>query len=197
MKTTKGDQLDLSRRLRQGDIAALEELYNLYFDRIYSMVFNQVGRDHSNAEDVTQETWLAATKSAKKFKGQSEPYTWLCSIAWHKVRDFQRRHYRQMAKEQSPADQPDIAKVRQILDTQPLPQELLEQEGTQELVRSALSALRSQYQQVLILKYVEDMPMREIGYVLRKSTRSVDGLLRRARVALRDKIIQMSGEYGV
>jgi RNA polymerase sigma-70 factor (ECF subfamily) len=84
-----------------------------------------------------------------------------------------------------------------MLDTQPLPQELLEREGTQELVRRALSALPGQYQLVLILKYVEDMPMKEIGYVLGRSTKSVDGLLCRARAALRDKIIQMSGEYGV
>jgi RNA polymerase sigma-70 factor (ECF subfamily) len=197
MKPAKGDELDLASRLRQGDTGALEELYDLYFDRIYSVIFNQVGRDHSNAEDVTQETWLAAVKSVKRFKGQSEPYTWLCSIAWHKIRDFQRRHYRQMVKQQSPADQPDVATLRQMLDTQPLPQELLEREGTQELVHRALFALPGQYQQVLILKYVEDMPMKEIGYVLGKSTKSVDGLLRRARVALRDKIIQMSGGYGL
>jgi len=174
--------------LSTGDATAIEELYRLYFDRIYSMVFNQVGRDHGNTEDVVEEAWLAVVKSAKKFKGQSQPYTWLCGIVWHKIRDFQRRHYREMSKLERFSSQSAIPKL-ELIDVEPIPQEVIEQEETRELVRRALSALPGHYQQALTLKYLENMPASEIGQVMVKSTKSVESMLDRARLALREQII--------
>jgi RNA polymerase sigma-70 factor (ECF subfamily) len=181
----------LIQRLAKGDIDAMEEFYNLYFDRIYSMVFNQVGRNHSSAEDVVQEIWMAVIKSAKNFKGQSQPYTWLCSIAWHKIMDFQRRHYREKARLHQPAPRLDMPEL-QLIDSAPLPEKMAELEETKKLVRGALSSLPSQYQQVLTLKYLEDMSAKEISQVLNKSTKSVESLLDRARLALRNRIVQMN-----
>jgi RNA polymerase sigma factor (sigma-70 family) len=116
---------DLIQRLRAGDVAAIEELYNLYFDRIYSMVFNQVGRNHTSAEEVVQEAWLAVVKSARKFKGQSQLYTWVCGIAWHKIRDFQRLHYREMARLAESSAPLHITEL-EVIDSEPLPQEVVE-----------------------------------------------------------------------
>ena len=188
---SKEESADLVQRLSKGDTTAIEELYNLYFDRIYSMAFNQLGRNHSSAEEVVEETWLAVIKSAKNFKGHSHVYTWLCSIAWHKIRDYQRRHYRDMAKQQQPSTRVETPEL-QLIDSGPLPEELIEREETKELVRKALASLPSHYQQVLTLKYLQDMSAKEIGEVMYKSTRSVESLLDRARLALRDRIIQIS-----
>jgi RNA polymerase sigma-70 factor (ECF subfamily) len=182
---------DLIQKLSKGDTAAIEELYNLYFDRIYSMVFNQVGRNHSSAEDVVQEAWLAVIKSSRKFKGQSQPCTWLYGIVWHKIRDFQRLHYREMARLielSTPLDIPEL----EVIDYEPLPQEVIEREETRELVRKALFSLPNRYQQVLMLKYSENMSAKEISEVMSKSTKSVESLLDRARLALRDKIIEIN-----
>jgi RNA polymerase sigma-70 factor (ECF subfamily) len=189
VKTTQENSPDLIQRLSKGDTAAIEELYRLYFDRIYSMVYNQVGRDHKNAEEVVQEAWLAVVKSAKKFKGQSQPYTWLYRIVWYKIRDFQRRHYRDLANLQQPFNR-SVGPELQVVDTEPIPEEVIEREETRELVRNALSALPSHYQQVLTLKYLENMSAREISQVMDKSTKSVESLLDRARLVLRDLIIQ-------
>lgn len=190
-RESKEDSSDLIRRLSKGDTAAIVELYDLYFDRIYSMVYNQLDRNHSNTEDVVQETWLAAIKSAKKFKGNSQPYTWLCGIAWHKIRDHQRRHYRDKAKLYRPSIDSGIPEL-QLIDSGPLPIEIIEKEETKEVVRMALSSLPGHYQQVLILKYVEDMSAKEVGQSLGKSKKSVESMLDRARVALKDKIIDLS-----
>ena len=47
-------EAELVARLRQGDTVALEQLYHLYFDRLYSLIFYQVGRNQSVAEDIVQ-----------------------------------------------------------------------------------------------------------------------------------------------
>ncbi|MDZ4247646.1 MAG: RNA polymerase sigma factor [Dehalococcoidia bacterium] len=179
---------DVARRLGKGDTGALEEIYNTCFDRIYSLVFYQVGMDHDNTEDVVQEIWLSAVKSAKNFRGGSEPYTWLCSIAWHKIRDFQRRKYREVAKRHNPGKTYETPDFPELLDTKPLPPEVLEQEEVREMVHDALSSLPEQYRQVLIHMYVDEMPVKEIGKLLGKSPKSVEGLLSRARSSLREAI---------
>jgi RNA polymerase sigma-70 factor, ECF subfamily len=177
--------------LSSGDATAIEELYHLYFDRIYSLVFNQVGRDHSNTEEAVEEAWLAVVKSAKKFKGQSQPYTWLCGIVWHKIRDFQRHHYRKMSKLERFSGQSAIPEL-ELIDVEPIPQEVIEQEETRELVHRALIALPAHYEQALTLKYLENMSANEIGQVMKKSTKSVESLLDRARLALREQIIRLN-----
>ncbi len=88
---TQVQEAELVARLRQGDRGALEQLYLRYFDRLYSLVFHQVGRNKSVAEDIVQETFLVALKSAVKFRSHSTFYTWLCSIAYHKITDFYRQ----------------------------------------------------------------------------------------------------------
>ena len=190
-RKSKAAGSDLIHRLSKGDTAAIEELYGLYFDRIYSMVYNQVGRNHDSAEEVVQETWLAVIKSAKKFKGKSSPYTWICSIAAHKITDYQRRAYRDNAMLQKPSNNPEIPEL-ELIDSGPLPDELVEKEETKEVVRRALDSLPSHYQQVLILKYIDEMSAKEVGEVLGKSAKSVESLLDRAKLALRNEIITLS-----
>lgn len=182
---------DLISRLSKGDTVAIEEVYNLYFDRIYSMVYNQVGRNHDSAEEVVQEIWLAVIKSAKKFKGKSSPYTWICSIARHKITDYQRRSYRDSDMVQKPSTNPEIPEL-QLIDSGPLPEELIEKEETKQAVRMALDSLPAHYQQVLMLKYIEEMSAKEVGQVLGKSTKSVESLLDRARLALRNELVDRS-----
>ena len=85
------DEGDLAVRLKQGDPNAGAEVFHAYFNRLYSLVYYCVDRDHSTAEDITQETFLSALKSAKKYSGRSSIYTWLVGIANHKIADYYRR----------------------------------------------------------------------------------------------------------
>ena len=177
-------EAELVKRLRRSDPAAVQDLYNAYFDRLYSLVFNQVGRDHQTAEDIVQETFLAALNSVSKFRGQSKLYTWLCSIARHKIVDF----YRQQKREAKRGNQPlNIGSIEldQIKSSELPVSDLMESKETHQAVERALFSLPPDYRQVLILKYVEEMSVSEISQVMGRSSKSVEGLLTRARKALR------------
>ena len=188
----RANEAQLVERLRYGDLAAMEQLFNTYFDRLYSLVFHEVGRDHAVAEDVTQEIFLNVLTSIGTFRGQSKLYTWLCSIAHHKIADFYRRQERER-KYRKRASSTGAIEPEQIPDTGPPIPSMTESEETRHTVEQALLSLPLDYRQVLILKYVEEMSVLEISQIMHRSPKSVEGLLARARKALRARLVA-SGE---
>ncbi len=181
---TRAQEADLVRRLHRNDPSAIEELYTTYFDRLYSLVYNQVDRDRSTAEDIVQDTFLAAVRSSKRFRGQSSTYTWLCSIAYHKVADF----YRRKASESKHIDrtfsvdalESGEQQAEKVPSSNPT-----DSMDTAAVVQQAMAGLPWDYRQVLILKYVDELPVLEISRIMRRSPKSIEGLLSRARKALR------------
>jgi RNA polymerase sigma-70 factor (ECF subfamily) len=180
-------EIELVEKLRQGDSAAMEEFYNVYRARLYSLIFEQVDRDETLAEDLVQDVFIAALGSLDKFRGDSQLYTWLRSIAFHKINDFYRRQARQPTPSKSSHDF-DVAKLEQIKDNHPGTVTQMEDEEVRQSVHQALADLPQDYQKVLVLKYLRDMPVLAISQVMGRSPKAVEGLLSRARKAMRDNL---------
>jgi RNA polymerase sigma-70 factor, ECF subfamily len=182
--TSQSRETKLLEKLRSGDRAATEQFYHLYRNRLYSLVLEQVGLEQAVAEDLVQEVFLAALGSLDKFRGDCQLYTWLRSIALHKINDF----YRSQAREPKAGewlDDSGIPRVEQIADNQPAHSTQMESEEITESVHQALAELPRDYQQVLVLKYLKDMPVLAISEVMGRSPKSVEALLTRARKAMR------------
>jgi RNA polymerase sigma-70 factor (ECF subfamily) len=176
---TTAEEKELVEKLKRREPAAAVELCNAYFDRIYRLVFSQVDGNRDAAQDITQETFLAAFKSAYRFRGRSKIYTWLYSIANKKVADFYRRRKRE-AKHQADSVESQAYEAQ--------PDGTAESEEAQQAIQQTLSGLPLHYKQVLLLKYVEEMPVVEIGQVMGRSSKSVEGLLTRARREMRNRL---------
>ena len=58
------DETTIVKQIRNGDPVALEDLYNTYFDRLYSFVLHRLNGDQDAAEDVVQETLMVSLKSS-------------------------------------------------------------------------------------------------------------------------------------
>src|SRR5437764_7909801 len=92
----------LVERAQKGDRDALEELYLLHFDRIYSYLHMSVGNRH-DAEDLTTQTFLKMLESIKRFRWQSAPFSaWLFRIAHNLAMD----HFRDARRWQPEEDVP-------------------------------------------------------------------------------------------
>jgi RNA polymerase sigma-70 factor (ECF subfamily) len=191
--TSQSYETELVEKLRSGDSAAMEEFYNIYRTRLYSLVLEQVGRDEAVAEDLVQEVFLAALGSLDKFRGESQLYTWLRSIALHKINDF----YRRQAREPKPRNSsPDFNAIQleQLWDDEPATFTKIEYEEIRQSVHQALVGLPQDYQEVLVLKYLKDMPVLAISQVMGRSPKSVEGLLSRARKAMRANLVANNQE---
>jgi RNA polymerase sigma-70 factor (ECF subfamily) len=186
--TSQSYETKLVEKLRSGDSAAMEEFYNLYRSRLYSLVLEQVDRDQAVAEDLVQEVFLAALGSLDKFRGDSQLYTWLRSIALHKINDFYRRQAREPKPQDSSPDFDVMKQLEQTGDSEPATHTVMESEEIRQSVHQALAGLPQDYQEVLVLKYLKEMPVLAISQVMGRSPKSVEGLLSRARKAMRDNL---------
>ena len=77
-----------------GDERAFRTLYRRHTPRLYQLVLRIVGGSASDAEDVVQETWVRATTSLPKFRGDASFGTWLTGIGLNRARDFLRHRSR-------------------------------------------------------------------------------------------------------
>jgi RNA polymerase sigma-70 factor (ECF subfamily) len=173
-------------KIRLGEDDAIKDLFNAYFDRLYSLVFHEVGKDQSAAEDIVQETFLSAFKSLKKFKGDSRVYTWLVGIAHHKIGDYYRRLKRERRNTIIPSE--NDSERLELVDTGMSAADMVESAEVKLVVEQALLRLPFDYRQVLLLKYIEEMSVSEICQIMKRSPKSVEGLLTRARRALKENI---------
>ncbi len=183
--TAKSYEARLIQKLRSGDSAAMAEFYNIYRSRLYTLVLAQVDQNQAVAEDIVQETFLAALGSLDKFRGDSQLYTWLRSIAFHKLNDYYRRRVRQPQNKESSPDFDAMKQLEQTGNDEPETIAVMESEEVRQSVQHALEQLPQNYQEVLVLKYLEEMPVLEISQVMGRSPKSVEGLLSRARKAMR------------
>ena len=186
--TSQSYETKLVENLRSGDNTAVEEFYNIYRNRLYFLISEHVDRDHTVAEDLVQEVFLAALNSLDKFRGDSQIYTWLRSIAFHKINDFYRRQAREPQPTESSPDFDAMEQLEQTGDNAPAIFIVLESEEIRQSVHQALGSLPHDYQKVLVMKYLQEMPVLEISQVMGRSPKSVEGLLSRARKAMRDNL---------
>jgi len=183
----KTDETELVEKLKRGDPDAVEQMYNANVDRVYSLVFNQVDRNHEEAQEIVQETFIAAVKSVKFFQVRSSISTWLYSIANRKIADF----YRRKKREEKHRVGYDIESEK-MSDSSQSTAAHGETEDFNIVVRQALTKLPLHYRQVIIFKYVEGFPVSDIGEIMGRTAKSVEGLLTRARKELQDELATQS-----
>ena len=98
-KATGAEIRKLVERGQAGDRTALEELYLIHFDRIYSYLHLTVGNRH-DAEDLTTQTFLRMLESIGKFRFQAAPFSaWLFRIAHNLSMDHFRANRRWQPEE--------------------------------------------------------------------------------------------------
>ena len=85
------DEESLVRRAKENDEAALTQLYEENFDKIYRYIVLKIG-DRAEAEDMTQQVFMKAFKSISGYKSKGNPFSsWLFRIAHNQVVDYWRK----------------------------------------------------------------------------------------------------------
>jgi RNA polymerase sigma-70 factor (ECF subfamily) len=169
----------LVERAQEGDREALEELYLLHFDRIYSYLHMSVGNRH-DAEDLTTQTFLKMLESIKRFRWQSAPFSaWLFRIAHNLAMDHFRATRRWQPEEEVPEPAGEAEPSAEMAAMQSI--------GRQSML-DLIEGLSQEQRQVLTLKFVFNLPNAEVATVLGKTEGAIKSLQHRALVSLQKQM---------
>ncbi len=173
----------LVERGQQGDRDALEELYLIHFDRIYSYLHMSVGNRH-DAEDLTTQTFLKMLESIGKFRFRAAPFSaWLFRIAHNLAMD----HFRAARRWQPEEEVPEPPGHEELSAED----EAMHSIGKQSMLE-LIDDLSPEQRQVLTLKFVFNFGNSEVATILGKTEGAVKSLQHRALVSLQKQVEQPS-----
>jgi len=169
--------------LKQRDRCAWNQAYDRHVGDVYAFIFYLVRGNRSVAEDINQETWLAAIDRIENFcpeRGQLRG--WLFGIARNQVA----MHFRRaLARgDVQLGDEPVIA-MEDEAGCPVLPEDVVECVERQGVVRAAILAMSRECREVLMSKYVDGLSVNEIAAHTGRTPKAIESLLSRARGRLR------------
>lgn len=151
--------------------SAIADVYDAHVEEVYRFVHRRC-RDHSLAEDITQETFISAIRSTND--PSSITIAWLLTVARNRLLDVLRRQVRYQGK------------LRLVGEDRPnrYDAELVERLR----VEAALSELSVDYRLVLTMHYIDGLTVAALAEQLGRSVKSIEGIVTRARRELRVKL---------
>ncbi len=172
------DTARLVTRIQAGEEGAFATLYSRYFDRVYSY-FRAALRDGYEAEDATQQTFMKALEALGDYERRTQPFRgWLFAIARNCGTDSLRRGGRVQL-----LDAPELDRRREQA-VPPASDPLVEWLSDRNLARD-FRRLPDPQQQVLVLRFLLDLSVRETAQALRFSEDNVKTLQSRALGTMR------------
>lgn len=155
----------------RGEASAFGSLYDHYQPKIYRFVLVKVGR-REEAEDLTHQVFLNAWQNIGRYEDLGFPFgSWLYRIARNAVVDFYRSKRDDVSLEKTDPEyfvmQADIhADLAGKLDV--------------EKVKLAIGKLKPEYQDVILMRFVEDLPIKEVADAMEKTEGAVKVIQHRA-----------------
>ncbi len=176
----------LMLRVGKGDKRAFDEIVRRYTRRMVNLSY-QIVADRDLAEDIAQETFLRAYKSASRYRQISKFSTWLYTIAINLCRNELRRRKFKMLSLEGMAERDDDDKLRvDIADEKLKPDLDFERRETGRLVREAVAKLPEKFKTPLVLRDIQELSYEEIGEILNLPEGTVKSRINRGRLRVKE-----------
>jgi len=189
-RRTVAEQAFVTEAVMMAPEDVLESAVREHARLVYRIAYS-VLRNHHDAEDATQETFVRVLRYKKKLEGVRDPKTWLARIAWRVAVERSRKRPEISISETKAANA--VIELRSQLASA---EENAVGKEIGELLASLISALPGPLRDALRLSTIEELSPREVAEVLGTSEASVRSRLFRARQILKEKLSALEGSYG-
>jgi RNA polymerase sigma-70 factor (ECF subfamily) len=142
--------------------------YRAHLPDVYGYVLRLCAGDRAQAEDLTQDVWLALVEELRRGRTERADIRWLITVARSRFIDAARREQRRQSKL-------ELIRRERTDDDEPTSSDVLDQ----------LDRLRPLHRAVLVLRYVDDLPVPEVAAAIGRNLTPTHSLLARARAELR------------
>jgi RNA polymerase sigma-70 factor (ECF subfamily) len=163
------DEHMLISRVVQGDKEALREIYEIYAEKVYNMIYNRLN-DRYLADDITQDVFLTVYDKSITFRGDSQVSTWIYRIAFNKCLDELRRRKKSSTYKSS-------YQILEYEDDKTSPVSLT-------TILDAVDELKQSQKDAFTLVYLDKISQLEAAEILNMNIKAFESLLYRARISL-------------
>lgn len=162
MEPLSTDEIIVQRALT-GDAEAFGEIVRRWERRIYALAYGMLGREE-DARDATQETFIAAFRNLRGFRGEAKVSSWLHRIAVNQCISRQRRS---KVRNESALEDEQATNARSFATSLSYsPARVVEGRQETAAVRRAINGLPVELRQVVLMKEFEELTFREIAEAL-------------------------------
>jgi RNA polymerase sigma-70 factor (ECF subfamily) len=177
------EEANLVAASKMGNQDAFAQLVQQHQRRVFNLVFRML-QQYEEANEVTQETFLAAWQGLPTFRGDARFSTWLYRIAYNCALKQLEQRKRDKAVQIGVQAEQRIANAgqEQRVDA------ALESHARQALVQEHLANLPAKYRIVLVLRHLQDMTYEEMAEILTMPVGTIKTHLFRARNLLKERL---------
>jgi RNA polymerase sigma-70 factor (ECF subfamily) len=180
----------IARGLKSQDPELLDHLIELYQHRLLRYLLFLTGK-REVAEDLFQETWMRVLMRGSQYNGKARFDTWLFTIARNLVIDLSRK--RTMASLDEMSDSSEDGRGFEVATDGPSPLEEFQLREDRAEVAQVLLKLETNYREVLVLRFHEELSLEEIASVTQAPLSTVKSRLYRGLAALKPEIERLRG----
>lgn len=189
--------LDLLHRAKAGDFEAFQRLVADLQPRVYGRAF-RILKQAQDAEDATQQTFLALIEHLADFREESSLATWVLRIASNfALKILRKKHGLKMVSMSDMVSEDNYSEIPHpefIAPWSKTADEIAQQAEVQQEIDHSLLELDDKYRLVFILRDIEGRSVRETAEALELTESTVKVRLLRARLALRERLTRKFGD---
>ena len=176
--------LAMVQRVQSGDVAAFDQLILKYRERLYSIIYNLCS-NREDAADLTQETFIKAFSSIKRFKGKASFYTWLYRIAVNSTLTYLKRNrMRHIFSFENINEEVSSSEIVEALSVKIKSEKAALMNELQEKLNEALQKLSDKHRTVVVLYEIEGVSHQDISNVMGCSVGTIRSRLHYAKQQL-------------
>lgn len=197
-----GSDHELLSRIRKGDRGALGELLQAHQTRLYNVCLRMLCH-RDDAAEVAQDAMLKIVQNIDRFRGDAQVTTWMTRIAMNQsISHLRRRKLRRTVSldghtpraGSDPQDQASALRQQLADSREPSPASRVERNEQLGQLQMALGQLDDDFRAVLVLRDIEQMDYQQMAEVLDVPVGTIKSRLFRARLALRQQLVQMEAD---
>ena len=187
----------LIQKAQKGNKQAQEELYKLYFEKIYRLVYTIV-KNKDDAMDIVQDSFIAAFINLKRLRNIEAFEPWLCQIA----RNCARQHLKKN-KHFVDIQNSDEEKEHDVFDNIPdnneaiMPESVIDNEAKRELILQTINELSEEQRECIFLFYYNGLSVKEIAKIQECSEGTIKSRLNYARQKIHDRILEIEKDNDI
>jgi len=183
-RTMEKDERDLVYQAQEGNQWAFEKLIYKYDRKVLALTFQLVG-DTEDAKDVYQEAFMRAYHNIKKFRFESDFYTWLYRIVVNCAISYRKKRTRQRHRSLEQISEREEGWHWMPADSGASPETLVLNAELREQIQSTMNTLPLMQRVVFILRFFQDFKIKEIAQIIGCSEGTVKNYIFRSTQKMR------------